>query len=293
MSFLSMPGGFRLRYSDRGPGSGSGPGSASGPGSGSASGSGSDTGTVLLVHGWKGSHRLWDKVVVELMGARRVVSFDLRGMGESDKPACRYDFDEMAADVGGVIDALELEDVTLVGWSMGCTVGLSYMAGDGHGVSRLVLTNGPLRLTQTADFPHAMVASELTGYTEDMARRWPSSEYEFQRATLIEPDPPVVDLLYRIALQTPLDVALAIVRAQEQLDMRDTLDKLAIPVLAVYSEHDPYYPTSLADYIASHAADGQRVVLQHSAHAVPLEEPRAYAEAIERFIASRPRRAEG
>ena len=269
MSFLTTPEGFRLRVSDRG--------------------SGPDT--VLLVHGWKGSHRLWDKTVVELVPRHRVVSFDLRGMGESDKPRCRYDFGEMACDVAFVIDELELEDVTLVGWSMGCTVSLSYMESDGHGVSRVVLINGPLRLTQTEDFPHAMVPSEFEGYVRDMAERWPASEYEFQRDSLRNPDPAEVQLLYGIALQTPLDVALAIVRAQAELDMRPTLERLPVPVLAVYSEYDPYYPTSLADHIASVAPDGQSVVMQHSAHGVPLEEPRAFAQALESFISSRPREA--
>ena len=46
-------------------------------------------------------------------------------MGESDKPNGRYDFDELADDLGFVIEALGLEDVTLVGWSMGCSVSLS------------------------------------------------------------------------------------------------------------------------------------------------------------------------
>lgn len=268
MSFLTTPEGFRLRYSDRGAG----------------------PDTVLLVHGWKGSHRLWDKVVIELAGAHRVVSFDLRGMGESDKPHCNYDFDDTTRDVGFLIDELGLEDVTLVGWSMGCTVALSYMAADGHGVSRVVLMNGPLRLTQTDDFPHAMVPSEFEGYVQDMAERWPVSEYEFQRDSLRDPEPAEAQLLYGIALQTPLEVALAIVRAQARLDMRPTLAQLPVPVLAVYSRYDPYYPTSLADYIAETAPDGQSALMEHSAHGVPLEQPHAFAQALERFIASRPAR---
>lgn len=111
MSFVIADDGVRLRVADRGP---------------------RDAPAVLLVHGWKGSHRLWDRTVVELMETHRVVSFDLRGMGESDKPGHGYDFERMAADVASVIAAAELEDVTLVGWSMGCTVALSYMHTGGH-----------------------------------------------------------------------------------------------------------------------------------------------------------------
>ena len=79
----------------------------------------------VLVHGWKQSHRLWDPAIARLAARHRVVAFDLRGMGESDKPNSRYTFDELAGDLAFVLDALDLEDVTLVGWSMGCTVSLA------------------------------------------------------------------------------------------------------------------------------------------------------------------------
>ncbi len=268
-SYLTTADGVRLRYRDVGTG----------------------PSPVLLVHGWKGSHRLWDKTVLSLRArGRRVVAYDLRGMGESDKPGSGYDFERMASDVGTVIDQLELEDVTLVGWSMGCTVALSYLHGGGAKVGRLVLLNGPLRLTQAPDFPHAMPAAQFDGYIADLVARWPASEEEFQRATLLEESQPLVDLLYGIALQTPLDVAVAIVRAQALLDLRGVVETLRVPVLAAYSDHDPYYPTSLADWIAEHAPDGQRAELHASAHATPLEEPEALADAIERFAASRPGR---
>ncbi len=268
MSFLMTPEGLRLRYSERGAG----------------------PDAVVLVHGWKGSHRLWDKVTVELAERHRVISYDLRGMGESDKPNCRYDFDEMAADLGFLMRELAVSDATLLGWSMGCTVALSYMAADGHGVARVALLNGPLRLTRTADFAHAMTEEQLEGYLRDLARGWPATEHQFQRDTLREPNEPYLALLYGVALQTPLDVALAVVRAQARLDMRDALAALEVPVLAIYADRDTYYPTSLATYIAEHARDGQHVVLTESAHATPLEEPANLAAALERFIASRPAR---
>ena len=64
MSFLTTPEGVRLRYTDRGEGEH----------------------TIVLVHGWKGSHRMWDPAVYRLMREFRVIAFDNRGMGESDKP---------------------------------------------------------------------------------------------------------------------------------------------------------------------------------------------------------------
>ena len=57
----------------------------------------------------------------------RVVSYDQRGMGESDKPNSTYDFDLLANDLSELIQKFSLSDVYLVGWSMGCTTSLSYL----------------------------------------------------------------------------------------------------------------------------------------------------------------------
>lgn len=265
MSFLTTENGVRLRYSDRGEGER----------------------TIVLVHGWKGSHRLWDRVVARLEGAHRVIAFDLRGMGESDKPRGRYDFDELAGDLGCVLEALDARDVTLVGWSMGCTVSLRYLDTGGDRVARLALVNGPLRLTRAPGFPHAMAEAELDEHLTRLEDGWPAGERDFQAATVLVRSAPLVDWLYSIALQTPLDVALRVVREQAKLDMRAALERLRLPVLAVYARRDPYYPVSLAGDISARARDGRSVVFEHSAHCIPIEEAERFCTVLAAFARDR------
>jgi pimeloyl-ACP methyl ester carboxylesterase len=105
----------------------------------------------------------------------------------------------------------------------------------------------------------------------------------------LRPVPHVVDWIYSIALQTPLDVVLKTVRAQSRLDHRAVLERLEIPVLAVYCRHDPYYPTELATYIAETAPDGQALVLEESAHFPFLEaDTDRFNEAIAAFASQAP-----
>lgn len=268
MSYLETPDGVRLRLCDRGSGASA----------------------FVLVHGWKQSHRLWDPVIARLADRHRVVAFDLRGMGESDKPNSRYTFDELAGDLAFVLDHLGLEDVTLVGWSMGCTVALEYLAGDAPRVGKLVLVNGPLRLTRTADFPHALTKGELDRYVDDVAYHWPLREREFLAESLLEQYPEHVDWLLHIALQTPLDVALRLVRAQARLDQRAIVERLSVPVLAAWSRYDPYWPAGLADWIAARAPRGERVLFERSAHCTPFEESERFCATLERFAAGAPAR---
>ena len=198
MSFLTKPDGVRLRYTDRGEGER----------------------TIVLVHGWKGSHRLWDPAVMRLAESFRVVAFDNRGMGESDKPSGPYDFDVLADDLEFVLAELGVEDATLVGWSMGCSISLQYLSRGGARASRLVLINGPIVLRATDDFPFGVPAEQLDGYLEGLAAGWPQAELDFVRESMKDPDGAFSQLSFAVAMQTPLEMAMRIVRAQAELDHR-------------------------------------------------------------------------
>ena len=263
MSYLTTRAGLRLRITDRGRGDR----------------------PIVLVHGWKMSHRVFDHAILRLSRDERVVAFDLRGMGESDKPDGRYDFDELASDLGFVIEELGLDDVTLVGWSMGCTVSLAYLRGGGRGVGRLVLVNGPIRLARTEDdsFPWSMTEEVLEGYFSAIERDWPTQERAFTVDSLHRPDPDLVDVIFAITQQSPLDVVLKVVREQAKLDYRDFLPQIEVPVLALYGAHDPYYPIALAEWIAAQCPNGEYVVFDESAHFPFIEEKDRFADVIREF----------
>jgi len=75
---------------------------------------------VVLIHGWPLSGQSWEKQATALLGTgHRVITYDRRGFGQSDKPAFGYDYDTLAADLHQLISRLDLREVTLVGFSMG------------------------------------------------------------------------------------------------------------------------------------------------------------------------------
>lgn len=260
MSYLTASDGTRLRLTQRGAGA-----------------------AVVLIHGWKMSHRAWDKAVLRLARQFRVVAYDLRGMGESDKPDCSYDFSEHAADLAEVIEALDLRNVTLVGWSMGCSVVLSYLAGE-HRAARAVLLNGPVKLLASADFPYGIGASYLEEVVSHLESSWPESERAFVSQTFHEPHPEHVDWFTRIAEQTPLEVAVRTVRNQQLLDLRHVVASTDVPLLAMYGRHDPYYSVELAHWIANTAKRGQHLIFESSAHCPPVEETGKFVNALSDFI---------
>ena len=261
MTFVSLSDGCRIRYTHRGEGDH----------------------TFVLVHGWRQSHRLFDRVITSLESDSQVFAYDQRGMGESDKPNSTYDFGIMSADLKELLDTFDLKNITLVGWSMGCTTSLSYLQRIQNRVQRLVLLNGPIRLTKDVDFPNALEPSQLTKYINQLEMSWSFGDQEWFRESLLPKNHYLTTLLTSVGTQTPLDVALKLVREQSLVDHRPTIAQLSIPVLAIYSKFDPYWPVSLGEWIAKTASHGSLRVLENSAHCAPLEEPETFVDLLRSF----------
>jgi len=75
---------------------------------------------VILIHGWPLSREMWEYQLEDLVNAGlRVIKYDRRGFGKSSKPWDGYDYTSLTQDLRAIIEQLNLNDVTLVGFSMG------------------------------------------------------------------------------------------------------------------------------------------------------------------------------
>lgn len=75
---------------------------------------------VILIHGWPLSNEMWEYQIENLVSNNyRVIAYDRRGFGKSSQPWNGYDYDTLTDDLNTIIEKLELDNVTLVGFSMG------------------------------------------------------------------------------------------------------------------------------------------------------------------------------
>src|SRR5262249_26631726 len=98
---------------------------------------------IVFCHPWALNSDIWEYQLVQLSEQGvRCVAYDRRGHGRSDDPGRGYDYDTLTADLAPVIEALDLRQVTLVGYSMGAGEVIRYVARHGAGrVSRVVFTS--------------------------------------------------------------------------------------------------------------------------------------------------------
>src|SRR5919107_2334155 len=119
---------------------------------------------VVLIHGWPLSKDMWEYQIDDLVNAGlRVIKYDRRGFGKSDKPWNGYDYDTFAHDLKTIMDTLDLRDAVLVGFSMGGGEVVRYLSRYGSDrVSKVVLASSvPPYLFKADDNPDGGVEDDL------------------------------------------------------------------------------------------------------------------------------------
>ena len=103
--------------------------------------------TLILISGWPQTAAQYTKQIEHFSSSHRVIAFDHRGHGLSDRPAFGYRISRLAADLNDLILALDLSDVALLGHSMGCSIIWSYWdLYGGKRVAKLILVDEPSTL---------------------------------------------------------------------------------------------------------------------------------------------------
>ena len=206
---------------------------------------------VVLIHGWPLSGESWSAQVPELAGAGyRVVTYDRRGFGRSDKPSGGYNYDSLAKDLESVLDELELTDVTLVGFSMGGGEVARYVAN--HGEERLhsvvFAAAVPPYLMKTDDNPEGPLTADVAGQMEEGLRS--DRERFFQEFTTgffsaggeLKVSEAERQEAVALAQQSDQKAALACMESFGTTDFREDLPKITVPVLVIHGSADGIVP---------------------------------------------------
>ncbi|MGI8726749.1 MAG: alpha/beta fold hydrolase [Solirubrobacterales bacterium] len=270
-----------------------------------------DAPTVVLIHGWTCAKEFWTLQIQALQGQRRVVAFDLRGHGESDRSAERdYTIETFGEDLEAVLEACvpEGERVLVAGHSLGAMAIVAW-AGDhpeqvderlsaavlintgvGDLISESLVVEGmPDRFAQIQRFSGELfmkVSAPLPAISTALSHR-------IVRHVALGPDatPGEVAFCERLVLSCPDDVRGAVGGTLTRIDLRESLDSLKVPTLVVSGECDRFTPPVHAREMAEELPDLIELVeIPRSGHMSPVEASGRVSELLEE-LAGVPARA--
>ena len=206
---------------------------------------------IVLIHGWPLSSAMWDYQLAELPKYNmRVVAYDRRGFGQSSKPFDGYDYDTLADDLKAVLDELDLQNVTLVGMSMGGGEVARYMGRHGGArVSKVVFLSAvtPYML-KTEDNPdgvsHKVFDEMKENLNKDRAAFLQDFSKQFYGVTLLSQ--PVsqahMDGDFFRTYQASHKATVDCVDAFAATDFRDDLATIKVPTLIIHGTGDKVVP---------------------------------------------------
>lgn len=204
---------------------------------------GTGGGTVVLLHGWSLSGACFDRQLRVLAAAGlRAVAIDLRGHGASDRPLHGYGLQTLAADVAAVLDALDLHDVTLVGWSIGGLVATRVALDAPDRVGRLVnVAASGAAAARTEAYPFGVPAAAVLAplLAAEHGAREASRRDAIAPLFAAPPDPDLLDHLVRLSLQTPSWAGAACLRTLLGSDQSAEVGRVGVPVTHIAGTADP------------------------------------------------------
>ena len=233
---------------------------------------------VILIHGYPLSGASWEKQLPVLLNAgHRVITYDRRGFGKSGQPTDGYNYDTFAADLRELITQLKLQDVALVGFSMGGGEIARYFGKYGSkGVSKAVfISSVPPFLLKTADNPEGVDANVFDGIKKAVAAdryafftEFFKNFYNFDVYLGKRVSEDVVRASWNIAAGASATASLACVQTWLE-DFREDLKRVDVPALVIHGDDDRIVPLSAAGQRTAKLIKGaQLVVIKGGPHCI-------------------------
>jgi len=224
-----------------------------------------------LEHDWQSP--LWGRLFHALVAGHRLVRYDERGIGFSDREVPDISFDAFVRDLEAVVDAAKLDRFALFGASRGCSVSIAYAVRNPHRVSQLVLYGGYARGRHrrgTSGQADALLTLFREGFVPENRSIRQMLKYAIFPGATEEQLRWFNDLQHSAA--SP-EIAVRLRQATFDIDVSDLLPSVSVPTLVLHCRDDPAEPFEEARRIAAGIPNSRLVALEGPNHLILDSDP--------------------
>lgn len=245
---------------------------------------------VIFIHGFTEDHNSFRIQQRVLSKKYKVITYDLRGHGISDRVNYGLSMERFALDLRELIDYLELEDIVLVGWSMGNSIIFEYVNLFGQEkLSKIcIIDKGPKALNDN-DWNLGLYHGQYT--IEDSLRDLRLIEdnwMKFAERFIKIMSPYFNQKQFNIAMDkmrgNSPNIMYSIWKSMIEKDYRGILNKITIPTLIIFGGKSTLYSVEVGNYLNKNIIDSQLVIFEDCTHLLVLENPIRFNRVLEEFI---------
>jgi pimeloyl-[acyl-carrier protein] methyl ester esterase len=233
---------------------------------------------LVLVHGWSMSSAVFAEALDHFVGEFRVLAPDLRGHGGSD-PGPGYGFSDFAEDLAQWMTDLDLNQATVVGWSLGGQVLLELFPRVRDRVARVILVDSTPCFTAAPDWSPGLPAGQVRAMARDLKRNYLKTMQDFFALQFAGEDIPreryrrIVQFAVRGGRLPDPEVALSTLETLRRGDLRRNLPALDCPALVMHGSLDRITPPDAGSYLAGALPQGKLALLPGTGHAPFMSRP--------------------
>lgn len=242
---------------------------------------------VVFVHAGGMTHEAWDHQTAALMTRFETVTYDLRGIGRSDVPVTGYTIDHHAEDLGRLIERLSLKTPAIVAHGVGAHVALRFAARHSALLSRLVLISAAPWSVGDRGSAEGGISGALWATMQDglaVNRAEADLDLIVRQYFHRPPGEGLRAWCLQMALGWPLPVLQQLIAGMQELDHREALPRIRVPVLVAHGRHDRKNRYEGGVTLSRLLPDARLVTFEDSAVCPQLEEVQRFNAVLGEFL---------
>lgn len=242
--------------------------------------------TIVFIHGWTADKTSFDYQMDKLSKDFKVLTYDLRGHGDSDRAEQGLTMNRFAIDLEELMEYLDLKDVSLVGWSMGASIIFEYIKT--YGVSRLAsvsIVDMTPKLLNDDEWKLGLYHGNFT--TEDtfkalteMSNNWMDFAKPFVKLAVPYLKDMELKSIYKDMNTNTPHVMYSMWIAMSANDYRDVLEDITVPTYIIYGEKSTLYSKDTAYYMHSKIPNSKVIPFENCTHFLVIENPEKLSNVV-------------